>query len=75
MITNRVKVLLAEKEIRENRRITYRTMASETGLSTTTIVAYVNQRIVRYDASVLVTLCKYFECQPGDLLVYKKDEE
>ncbi len=70
MITNRVKVLLAEKEIRENRRITYRTMASETGLSTTTIVAYVNQRIVRYDASVLVALCKYFECQPGDLLVY-----
>lgn len=73
-IYNRLKVLIAEKEIREGRKLPYRTIAKETSISTSTLTAYIQQRTQRYDVSVLNTLCKYFDCQPGDILVYQSDD-
>ena len=69
MIVNRFKILLAEKETRENRRLTYRVVSEETGLSTNILTNYAKQRVQRYDADTLETLCKYFGCEIGDLLV------
>jgi putative transcriptional regulator len=68
-IKNRLKVLLAEKELREGRRLTYRTVSAETGLSLDTLLSYMTQRVTRYDASTLATLCEYLDCDVGDLLV------
>jgi putative transcriptional regulator len=68
-VKNRLKVLIAEKEMRENRRLTYRQLADETGLSLDTILGYMTQRVSRYDASTLATLCEYLECDVGDLLI------
>lgn len=67
-IWNRMKVLIAEKELREKRKITYRVIAKETGVSTSTLVRYSKQNIDRIDIKTLDTLCEYFSCQPGDLL-------
>jgi putative transcriptional regulator len=67
-IKNRVKVLLAEKELKEGRKISYRALAEETGLSLDTITAYMNQRVSRYDESTLLALCNYFGCGISDLI-------
>jgi putative transcriptional regulator len=74
-IQNRLKVLLAEKELRENRKLTYRTVAAETGLAIDTLTAYMTQRVNRFDKSTLETLCDYLYCDVGDLLSYSKDED
>jgi putative transcriptional regulator len=70
-IKNRIKILIAEKEIRENRKLTMRTIAQEAGVSTNSLVAYTNQDVVRFDAVVLEAFCKYFNCGVGDILFYE----
>lgn len=69
-IFNRLKILIAEKELRENRKLTYRTIAEETGISTATLTLYMSQKADRIDLTTLATLCKYLGVQPGDLLIY-----
>ena len=73
-IQNRLKILLAEKELRENRKLTYRTVAKETGLAIDTLTAYMTQRVNRFDKSTLETFCQYLACDVGDLLKYSADE-
>ena len=71
-IKNRIKILIAEKEIKENRKLTLRTISNEIGISTNSLVAYTNQDVVRFDAVVLDAFCKYFNCGVGDILFYEK---
>lgn len=67
-IYNRLKILIAEKELSERRKLPYRVIAGEIGVSTSTITAYVTQRVTRFDVPTLEAFCRYFNCQPGDLL-------
>ena len=69
-IYNTVKIRVAEKELREGRKLTYRTIAKETGLTTGALTAYFNQRVKRFDAPTLEAFCRFFGCQPGDLLIF-----
>jgi putative transcriptional regulator len=69
-IFNRVKILIAQKEFKEGRKLTYRVIAEETGISTGTLTSYITQRVERFDAPTLEAFCKYFNCQPGDILVF-----
>ena len=69
-IYNRLKILIAEKEFREDRKLTYRTISEETGISTSTLTLYMRQGVGAFDTGTIETLCKYFDCQPGDLIVY-----
>lgn len=68
MIKNNFKVLLAKKEVHENRRITYRVISEETGLSTTTLTSYAKQNVKHYAASTLEAMCTFFGCDVGDLI-------
>lgn len=72
-IQNRLKILISEKEFREGRKLTYRTVAQETGLNMSTLTAYMTQRVNRFDKSTLETLCKYLSCDVGDILKYSAD--
>jgi putative transcriptional regulator len=74
-IRNRLKILIAEKEMKEKRRLTYRTIAKETGISTSTLSAYINQSIESYAVPTLEALCKYFNCTPGDIIVFEESHE
>ena len=71
-IYNKLKILIAQKEFEWGRKLTYRTISKETGISTTTLTKYINQG-GGIDPGTLEKLCEYFECQPGDLLVYSAD--
>lgn len=72
-IYNRLEILIAEKAFRENRKLTYRTIAKETGISPTTLTLYMKQGVGAFDTGTIETLCKYLDCQPGDLIVYSAD--
>lgn len=74
-IQNRLKILIAEKELREARKLSYRVISHETGLSTSTITAYAKQSVNRFDAPTIEALCIFFDCRPGDILVYTPDTE
>ena len=67
MIKSRLKILLATKET------TQRQLAIDTGCREATINALANNRIKQVPIDMLDKLCKYFDCQPSDILVYEPD--
>jgi len=69
MIRSRLNLLLAEKGHREERKLTYRVVAEETGLSQGVLVR-LNSQFDRVDTKTINTLCWYFGCGVGDLLEY-----
>lgn len=71
----RLKSLIEQKEIAENRRITYRDIASEADVSTNTLTQMANQKMKQIGLVTINKLCKYFDCTPGDLLIYIPDED
>jgi putative transcriptional regulator len=52
-------------------------LAAETGLGITTVNRLFNNNFSRIDTNTVMTLCKYFSCELGDLLTLKpcKPEE
>lgn len=74
MIYCRLKQLIAEKEFKERRKITYKVIQDETGLSSTTIAKLLSYKGVnRIDGTTLDKLCDFFGCQVGDILLYIPD--
>jgi|TARA_B100001964_G_scaffold114518_1_gene127726 putative transcriptional regulator len=69
-IFNHFASQVARKSERDQRRITLKDIQRETGLSWGTVQAWGSYKVTRFDASVLDRLCKYFECNVGDLLSY-----
>lgn len=71
----RIKSLIEEKEMLENRRITYRDIAAEADISTNTLTQMSKQKMKQIGLITLDKLCKYFDCSPGDILVYFPDDK
>ena len=72
-VYNKLKILAAEKELKEGRKLTHRVIAEETGLPLSTVTNYMTQRVERFDASTIAALCDYFGVNVGDLLTYSPD--
>lgn len=68
-ILNKLRVLIAEKEVAENRKLSYRQIATEANVSLSILSSYATQKVNRFDGETLEKLCRYFRVQPGDLLV------
>ena len=69
-IRNRFKILLAQKEARDGRNYTYNDISQATGIAPNTLSAYANQSVSRFDESILVRLCEFFDCTLAELLEY-----
>jgi putative transcriptional regulator len=67
-IINRFRILLAEKETREKRHIPLTEVQRETGIAWTTLQAWANNEVQRFDAPVIAALCEYLGCEVGELL-------
>lgn len=67
-VINRFKVLLAEKEAREERRISYREIQSSTGIATSTLSSWATNRVTKYERQTILAFCLFFVCKPGDLI-------
>ena len=64
---------MAAKGRQVRRRITYDDILAETRVSKNTLTRLANDRADGVGISVIDRLCSYFECQPGDLLIYVQD--
>jgi len=71
-VQNHFKILLAQKEAKEGRRIQYDEIKTKTGMAMSTISAWSTNRINRYDADTIAALCSYFGCTVGDLIVFER---
>lgn len=75
VLSNRFMELLAVKARLEHRKISQREVARETGLAKRTVDSYAKNEVTRYDAPVVLALCKYLGCEAGELLVIEEIEE
>ena len=75
MIQCRLRELMGAKGRRERRRITYDDILAQTGVSKNTLTRLANDRAGMVGISVIDRLCNYFDCQPGDLFVYVREDE
>lgn len=74
-IKNRLKELLAIKSRLENRSINLKQCAEETGVSYRSIRRWADQDTTRFDEPIIIALCDYFDCTPGDLLIRVVEED
>ncbi|MEA4811142.1 MAG: helix-turn-helix transcriptional regulator [Anaerolineaceae bacterium] len=74
-VYNQFKILLAKKEIKESKRISYADIQTITGLAASTLSKWATNTIDRYDRATINSLCAYFECETGDLLIYEPDDK
>ena len=67
-VNSRLKLLVAEKELRERRSLGIRTITAESGASRSTVERLLNNTIRRVPLDDLGALCSYFNCEVGDIL-------
>ncbi|MBI5930205.1 MAG: helix-turn-helix transcriptional regulator [Chloroflexi bacterium] len=67
-LKNRLFQLINEKENRLGHKITYADISAATGIGMSVLSRWVNNKVERFDASTVIRLCQYFECDLSDLL-------
>ena len=75
MIRFRLKELIADKEFREDRRVTLDEIAREAGVHRTTLSKISNQRGHKTSTEVLDRLCSYFQVPLEELAQHIDDRE
>jgi putative transcriptional regulator len=73
-VNNRFGILLAEKRIKERRGISLQEVANNTGVSRKTLWMWENNRVNRFDVSVIDALCTYFDIEAGELIQFIRDQ-
>lgn len=68
VMNNRLKVLMAEKELRDgNHTASYRKVSEATGISTSTLYKWTSNTITSYNKEHAAKLCDFFNCKIGEL--------
>lgn len=75
MIRYRLKELIADKQFKEQRRITLEEVAQATGIHRTTLSKLSNQIGYNTTTDVLDKLCAYFGVEIGEVVNHVPDEE
>lgn len=70
MIRFRLTELIADKAFNERRAVSLTEVAEASGVHRATLSKIANQYGANVGTDVIDKLCRYFGCQPGDLLVY-----
>ncbi len=73
VVASRMKLLVAERELRERRRLSIRIIVEESGASRSTVERLLNNTIKRVPLDDLGALCRYFNCNIGDILHMEED--
>lgn len=68
IVRSRLKVLVAEKAIREGRRLSLRTIAAESGASLSTVIRLDNNKIKMVPLDDLALLCAWVPCDVCEVL-------
>lgn len=70
MLRFRLKELIADKQFKEDRRVTLDEVSNATGIHRTTLSKVANQRGYNASAEIIDKLCSYFGVPVGELLVH-----
>jgi putative transcriptional regulator len=73
MIRFRLTELTADKAFKERRVISLSEIAEATGIHRATLSKVANQPGANIGTDIIDKLCRYFDCQPGELLTYLPD--
>ncbi|MEJ5209550.1 helix-turn-helix transcriptional regulator [Denitratimonas sp. CY0512] len=74
MIRFRLPELIADKAFKERRVVPLAEVAQATGVHRATLSKIANQPGANIGTDVIDKLCRYFGCQPGDLLTYVEED-
>ena len=76
MILFRIIELVAEKEKREKRKVTLAEISEHTGVNRTSLSKMQNPDMKHSTStSSIDALCRFFDCNVEDIMVYVKDPE
>ena len=75
MIQNRLRQLAAERAAGSGRFASARRIVEGSGASRTTVYGLLHNRVRRLPLRDLELLCRWLDCQPGDLLIYEKEQQ
>jgi putative transcriptional regulator len=67
-VRSRLRILVAEKATRDKRALSMRRVAEESGANISTVNRLANNTIRRIPVEELTVLCRYLDCDVGDLL-------
>jgi putative transcriptional regulator len=73
MIRFRLSELIADAQFKQGRRITLLEVAEATGINRMTLSRMSNTRGYSTSTDTIDKLCKYFECEVGDIAKYVED--
>jgi putative transcriptional regulator len=68
VVNSHFRILVAQKELREKRRIGIRTIMDETGVARSAAQRLLNNTIKEVPLDALARLCEWVPCEPGDIL-------
>ena len=74
MIRFRLTELIADKAFKERRVVSLTEVADATGIHRATLSKMANQPGANIGTDIIEKLCRYFGCQPGDLLLYVDED-
>jgi lipoprotein signal peptidase len=68
-IVNHFRILLAQKATKQQKNIALMDVQRETGIAWSMLNSWSNIQLTLYDATVIIALCEYFDCQKNLLWV------
>ncbi len=74
MIRFRLAELIADKSFKERRVVTVSEIAQATGIHRATLSKVANQPGANIGTEIIDKLCRYFGCQPGELMTFVEDD-
>ena len=74
LIRFRLAELIADKAFKERRVVSMSEVAAATGIHRATLSKIANQPGTNISTDLVDKLCRYFECQPGNVLTYIEEE-
>jgi putative transcriptional regulator len=74
MIRFRLAELIAERSFKERRVVTVSEIAQATGIHRATLSKVANQPGANIGTEIIDKLCRYFGCQPGELMTFVDDD-
>lgn len=74
MISYEMVALIQKKQVEEGRRITVQEISLATGINRTTLSRMIHHKGHDCLVSNIEALCKYFSCEPSELIKFEKGD-
>lgn len=75
-VRNKLFERIRYKELELGHTLSISDVSAQSGVTRATLYAWLNKpHLARFEAETITKLCRYFNCQVGDLLVYEDEQQ